>query len=496
MASLQGTTVNNFLRTLEQVRATGWYGVPTGSSYTGLATEMGVSSGQGYILCYNRDSSSYGVLNLSGSASNLQISGSNINVTSGALQQGGNQVLHAGNYTSYPDATKLPLAGGTMTGTITGVSDTPVSFNGGTCSAASYNYILSGANDGGNKLVVFVNGSTRSADGGVNALTIRNDGGTFVLGSASYFTSILGSTIALTGNTTITGQLNVNHSTPTSALRLYSGGSTIWSLGVGDASGSYFNITADFGSFTINKTNGYVGIGTTSQVARIQLGSGTPTSTTDGIQFGSDTSARLYRSASGIITCPGTIAAAFSGNVTGNVTGSSGSCTGNAATATTTDNINGRAFYNRDANNVLGQDSYTNNGIGYVNGVSLFSQTDGGMYASAYSTSWIHQIYGDFRTGQIAIRGKNSGTWQAWRTVLDSSNYTSYAAGLSTGNTFTNTNVIYSPNNTFINTVANGNLALTMYQGTAGADAYMTFHIGGDYAVYFGLGGSGGLLAI
>ena len=52
------------------------------------------------------------------------------------------------------------------------------------------------------------------------------------------------------------------------------------------------------------------------------------------------------------------------------------------------------------------------------------------MYASAYDTSWIHQIYGDFRTGQIAIRGKNSGTWQAWRSVLDSSNYTSYAPTL------------------------------------------------------------------
>ena len=79
---------------------------------------------------------------------------------------------------------------------------------------------------------------------------------------------------------------------------------------------------------------------------------------------------------------------------------------------------------------VQAQDSYTNNGIGYVTSVSLFSQTDGGMYASAYSTSWIHQIYGDFRTGQIAIRGKNNGTWQSWRTVLDSSNYNSYAAAL------------------------------------------------------------------
>jgi hypothetical protein len=107
-----------------------------------------------------------------------------------------------------------------------------------------------------------------------------------------------------------------------------------------------------------------------------------------------------------------------------------GSISGNAATATTTDNINGRAFLNRDSGNGLGQDSYNSNGVGYVTGISLYSQTDGGMYASAYSTSWIHQIYGDFRTGQIAIRGKNSGTWQSWRFVLDSSNYTSYSPSL------------------------------------------------------------------
>jgi hypothetical protein len=60
----------------------------------------------------------------------------------------------------------------------------------------------------------------------------------------------------------------------------------------------------------------------------------------------------------------------------------------------------------------------------------LFGQGDGGLYVAGYSTSWYHQIFGDFRTGQIAIRGKNSGTWQAWRTVLDSSNYTSYAPSL------------------------------------------------------------------
>ena len=81
------------------------------------------------------------------------------------------------------------------------------------------------------------------------------------------------------------------------------------------------------------------------------------------------------------------------------------------------------------ANN-LNPDNVTQNQIGYNTSVSLFGQTDGGLYSSAYSSSWIHQIYGDFRSGQIAIRGKNSGSWQAWRVVLDSSNYTSYAPSL------------------------------------------------------------------
>jgi len=81
------------------------------------------------------------------------------------------------------------------------------------------------------------------------------------------------------------------------------------------------------------------------------------------------------------------------------------------------------------ANN-LNPDNVTQNQIGYNTSVSLFGQTDGGLYSSAYSSSWIHQIYGDFRSGQIAVRGKNNGTWQSWRTILDSGNYTSYSPSL------------------------------------------------------------------
>lgn len=83
-------TFSNYLRTLEQVRATGWYGTPTGSSYTGLAVEMGIYSGQGYIDCYNRDTGSYGVLNLqsAGTSISLPASGSTISVT-GAISATG-----------------------------------------------------------------------------------------------------------------------------------------------------------------------------------------------------------------------------------------------------------------------------------------------------------------------------------------------------------------------------------------------------------------------
>ena len=74
----------------------------------------------------------------------------------------------------------------------------------GHAGAASYNYFLNAHNDGGSKAVHFVNGSTRTADGGVDAYIIRNDGGKLVLGSSSHNT-VLPSKVLLesgTGGTT------------------------------------------------------------------------------------------------------------------------------------------------------------------------------------------------------------------------------------------------------------------------------------------------------
>jgi len=107
--------------------------------------------------------------------------------------------------------------------------------------------------------------------------------------------------------------------------------------------------------------------------------------------------------------------------------------TGNAATATTADQIDGVAFRNTASNSGVNADTLDSNGVTYyTSGVTNFSgnATDGALYSQAYSSSWQHQIAGDYRSGQIALRGKNNGTWQSWRTVLDSGNYNSYAPTL------------------------------------------------------------------
>lgn len=83
----------------------------------------------------------------------------------------------------------------------------------------------------------------------------------------------------------------------------------------------------------------------------------------------------------------------------------------------------GMALLSSNSNNTITAiDTLNSNAIGYCNGISILGQTDGALYAQAHTAPWQHQIYGDYRTGQIALRGKNSGVWQPWRTVIDSGN--------------------------------------------------------------------------
>ena len=76
-----------------------------------------------------------------------------------------------------------------------------------------------------------------------------------------------------------------------------------------------------------------------------------------------------------------------------------------------------------DANNI------TSNGVWYYtsNGptTSLGASTnDGALYSQAYNSNWVGQITQDYRNGNLFVRGKNNGTWQAWRGICWSDNYT------------------------------------------------------------------------
>ena len=70
----------------------------------------------------------------------------------------------------------------------------------GVAASSAYNSIMGADNDTGNKMIMFLNSSTRTADGGANGLTFRNDGGPLNLGSSGYATNIFGTNITLSNN--------------------------------------------------------------------------------------------------------------------------------------------------------------------------------------------------------------------------------------------------------------------------------------------------------
>lgn len=184
-------------------------------------------------------------------------------------------------------------------------------------------------------------------------------------------------------------------------------------------------------------------------------------------------------------------------NSAGSVTGGLKTVNGNSLIGSGDISVSVSGLTLTSSANGINPDSVTQNQIGYNTSVSLFGQTDGGLYSSAHSSSWIHQIYGDFRTGQIAVRGKNSGTWQAWRTVLDSSNYTSYSPSLTgTGASgtwaisVTGTAVALSSSNYINRTGSSGNLNTDFSNTPAGTQRYqgddsnLTNSPGGTWWIY------------
>ena len=68
----------------------------------------------------------------------------------------------------------------------------------------------------------------------------------------------------------------------------------------------------------------------------------------------------------------------------------------------------------------------TNSGIGYVSVTAADwnnNKTTGAIYRHVKDSNNVHQIFGDYSTGQLAVRGKADGTWGSWHLVIDEYNW-------------------------------------------------------------------------
>jgi hypothetical protein len=243
-----------------------------------------------------------------------------ISVTGGISATGYNNSNWNTAYT-YSQVGHLPLAGGTISGQLessyTGTGASLQMY--GHAGAANYNYFLNASNDGGVKAVHFVNGSTRTADGGANAYIIRNDGGKFILGTATQATEILGSgggsanwntaygwgnhasggyaadnaVVKLTGNQSIDGIktfIGTHLSLNTAAnswkyFRLQSGTSVLWDIGTNENDDSSSLQFRPAGGSTNRVTISQAGV-ITAPRASINAGAGYPLQTSSSQRYG------------------------------------------------------------------------------------------------------------------------------------------------------------------------------------------------------------------
>jgi hypothetical protein len=306
------------------------------------------------------------------------------------------------------------------------------------------------------------NGKQAALVSGTNIKTVN---GTTLLGSgnlavgsvtsvaASVPTGLTVSGSPITGSGTLAITYTAGYAIPTTASQTnwdsaytqrlqWDGGSTNLvastgrtSLGATTLGSNIFTITnpsaITFPRFNANNTVSALSASDFRTAIGAGTGSGTVTSVTGGTYLTGGTittSGTLAVDATSANTASKVVARDASGNFSaGTITAT---LSGNASSATTASQIDSIEFRNGNSTNGTAPDNVTDNGTGYTTSVSLFGQTDGALYSQAYSSLWVHQIFGDYRTGQLAVRGKNNGTWQAWRVQLDSTNYTSYAPSL------------------------------------------------------------------
>jgi hypothetical protein len=108
---------------------------------------------------------------------------------------------------------------------------------------------------------------------------------------------------------------------------------------------------------------------------------------------------------------------------------------------------------------------------------------------SSYATTGVTAGSGLTGGGSVGSLTVNVGAGDGISVAADTVAVDSTVLRTTGGQNISGAKVFYSPTSTVF-TAQSSNLGLTVFQETAGSDAFMTFHVGGDYAGYFGLGGS------
>ena len=328
----------------------------------------------------------------------------------GAVTQNGNQVLNAGNYTSYPDATKLPLAGGTLTGALNGTS-------------ASFSSVVDATQfRDSNDVAYFLDPAGTSNLNQWTTLTAAR------LGRSRYWTNRL----VHTGDSnyhTGTNGWDTSQGTWANAWKGGFSGWDIWGASSDHPQGAgYIHAQGIVSGLHTSATDG------SSAHGWMMVGAHGATDNRYWLR------GKWGASISGWVEMLTTGNASYAYNMNQNVgTGNSpsftglsvintitGSITGNAGTATSLANFTNQsgARYTTDFNSIVT--------TGFFNAEATPTNSPGGSYGQLISVKGIDtglQIYGGYVNDNLWFRGwhTSGGTFTGWRKLLHDGNYGGYS---------------------------------------------------------------------
>jgi hypothetical protein len=177
-----------------------------------------------------------------------------------------------------------------------------------------------------------------------------------------------------------------------------------------------------------------------------------------------------------------TVVNTITGSITGNAGGSSASCTGNAATASSLANFTNQsgARYTTDFNSIVT--------TGFFNAEGTPANSPGGSYGQLISAKGIDtglQIYGGYTNDNLWFRGwhTSGGTFTSWRAVVHSGNIASQTVASCTGSSASCTGNSATTTLATKATRANGNFYIDDNYGNTVVGVYSASRYQGVFAM-------------